>query len=269
MDPNSPADTELSVTLSPPLREWLGERSEALGIPPAVLLEQLLEAHRDVAERDGDVSTALEELVDVDAAVETALDERQEIQAVETLKADISGLTGRVDELDAKLTNNVEDLRKRVLQLRDSMEEQASKDHSHEEFATFSEQISAIETDVESVVNTVEEAESIHERLDTVDEKLDRLARVIVTLQRENQRNARNSEALNQIKRTAHEAGTQTADCGSCETSVRLSLLTEPACPHCDRRFTGLEPPNSRFGWFETSTLTVTDQSDTEAESNE
>lgn len=266
MDPNSPTDTELSVTLSPPLREWLGERSEALGIPPAVLLEQLLEAHRDVAERDGDVSTALEELVDIEGEVESALEGRHDTDSIERIETDISDLTGRVDDIDAKLTNNVEDLRKRVLQLRDAIEKRAHREHTHEEFETFDTRIDHIEENIESVLHSLDEVDSAHDRLDQTDGKLDRLASAIVAVQRQKQAAAADDAILDEIKQDANETGTRTAKCGACDSTVRISLLSRPNCPHCERRFEALEEPTSRFGWFQTATLTVTDDSALEAD---
>ena len=276
MDSDSGGDHEISVTLSPPLREWIAERSSALGIPQAQLLEQLLAAHRDVAERDGDVSTALSELADIESAVERALDDRLEPEAIDTLETDIEDTQGQVDELDAKLTNHVEDLRSRVLQLRDSVSERAPADHSHEELELIADRLEVISEEIGEIddrTNATDETlwwisteiGSTTDRLETVEDRIDRLARAVVALKRHRDASNADTQTLNGIKKTANQRGTRSANCENCSNTVQIELLSEPFCPHCDRRVDDLTESDSFLGRFRTPTLTVAEDPTTNA----
>jgi len=115
MATESAADPELSVTLPPSLSEWLEERAATLGMDRDALLVHLLETHRSAAELD-------ENWLDT-------VDER-----IENIDARTRKTEGRVGDVETKLADNVEDIRERVLQLRDAVEGRAPADHSHEEF---------------------------------------------------------------------------------------------------------------------------------------
>ncbi|WP_281194312.1 hypothetical protein [Halorubrum sp. F4] len=131
--------------------------------------------------------------------------------------------------------------------------------------------VTAVETDVGAVDDRVANAE---ERLSTAEdrleeltaadedrsEKLSRVASAVVRTQRELRavrRDRADQERLDTLLRTANRHGVRKADCGGCENTVRLSLLSTPECPFCEARFDDLDPAD-RF--YRRSTLTVDDR---------
>jgi DNA repair exonuclease SbcCD ATPase subunit len=294
--------SELSVTLPPSLSEWLDDHASSLGIEREALLVQLLETHRSSTEvgDDGLVSLfesdSLEEpaigppFAEVDniedrlEALEFRLDSLESLESrVEELEAQLDSIgdlesrieatDGRVDTLEAKLENNVEDVRDRVLQLRDAVEERAPSDHSHEEFRAIddrldsvSETLETLEADTDDVGEEVSalaaEIDSTDDRIDTAEDRLDRLARIVVAQKRREEAEASDSARLDAIRRTANRNGTDEAVCGGCGESVQLGLLSEPVCPHCDSRFSDIEASDSILQWFKKPHLTVEESID-------
>jgi len=252
MATESAGDPKLSVTLPPSLSEWLDERAATLGMEPEALLVQLLETHRSAADLDENwIETLEDRLDDVDARVERT--------------------DSRVDDVETKLATNVEDVRERVLQLRDAVEERAPAEHSHGEFRSLADRIEELSTAVESVESEVQALEGLGEsvdrfgddvesnagRIDTVEDKLDRIARAVVARNRREAAETDSEERLRGIRRDANRAGSLEANCASCGEPIRIGLLSEAACPHCDREFAGLETPSSVLRWFRRPTLTV------------
>lgn len=261
------ADSELSVTLPPSLAEWLEERASALGIEREALLVELLETHRSTAEIGDDGLVSLLESADVEApTLEPALEDIDD--RVGTLEERLDGIDdrtenadSRVDDVEAKLANNVEDIRKRVLQLRDALEERAPAEHSHGEFEAVSDRLDAVSAELEAVD---EEMGSTTDRIETIEGKLDRLARAVVSGKRRSDHENDSKGVLNEISRTANRNGAADADCAACGESVRIGLLSESACPYCERRFRALETPASLFRWFKRPVLTVAELADEE-----
>lgn len=276
------ADSELSVALPPSLSEWLDERAAALGIEREALLVQLLETHRSTAEMDDDGLVSLFESVDaaepssgstIDDLDERVTDIDDRTDDVDRRVGDVDGrvddVDSRVDDVEAKLATNVEDIRQRVLQLRDAVEEGAPADHSLEEISALSDRLDALsaETDersqrtdelAEDLRRLSAEMGSTDDRIETLESKIDRLARAVL----EDRRRGTATAELDEIRRAANRTRTTEADCADCGTPVRIGLLSEAACPHCDRRLRGLETPESVFRWFKTPTLTVEDTPD-------
>ena len=252
-------DSDLSVTLPPSLSEWLNERAATLGMDPEALLVQLLETHRSAADLDENWIEGLEDrLEDVDARVERT--------------------DSRLDDVETKLDTSVEDVRERVLQLRDAVEERAPAEHSHEEFGALADrleelsaavdavesELEAVESEAESIQRIDEELGSNADRIDTVEGKLDRLARTVVARTRREAAAADSEERLAGIRRAANRAGALEANCESCGEPVRIGLLSEAACPHCEHDLAGLETPSSVLRWFRRPTLTVESEADAE-----
>ena len=281
---NEPAaDSELSVTLPPSLSEWLDERADALGIEREALLVQLLETHRSTAEMEDDGLASFFESVDTAGPdVVSAIDDLDErVDGIDDQIGDvddrIDGVDSRVDGVEAELAKNVEDIRSRVLQLRDAVEERAPADHSHEELEALTGRLEAVSDDVDELAGGAddvsedlerlsEEMTSTDDRLETIESKINRLARVVLDNKRQGTADAAASAELNELRRAANRAKTTTADCANCETPIEIGLLSEAACPHCDRRLRGLETPDSVFRWFKTPVLTVEGDSREEAE---
>lgn len=251
MATESAGDSEHVVSLSPSLDEWLDERANALGIDRTVLLDQLLETYKSAVE----------------------FDDRnfEQVREKSRSRAD----DRRLEELETEVTNDVEDIRSRVLQLRDSVddlgdaiEDPASVNHSHEEIRDLSvrveavsETVATVEDELESFENTFEafspRVDSIDDRLDVVESRLDRLARAVLAQTQQAKTTQSAAAALADIRREANRIGTTNAGCAGCGNTVHLGLLSEPVCPHCDSRLLGLELPQSVLPWFDRPHLTV------------
>ncbi|WP_299232612.1 hypothetical protein [Natronomonas sp.] len=241
MATESAADGELSVTLSPPLSAWLDERAAELGVDRETLLVRLLGAHRAVSDVDDDDLSAL-----VSDAIEDA----------EIEPADIDAIEGRIDDVERSLSDHVEDLRSRILQLKEGVEDAASADHGHAEIDELSGRVGELSADTDRIGADVEsigdelgglasEVDGLAERIEDTETKLDRLARAVVVLKRRADGIDGTSGALGSIREDANRNGTTSANCESCGESVRIGLLSEPACPHCEHRFDGIEYDDS------------------------
>jgi chromosome segregation ATPase len=270
MGTESTGESELSVSLPPSLREWLDERADELDIEREALLVQLLETHRSAADLEGDGLISLFESTNVEAAPDAALqqsidevvDDRLDERAVpRDLESQLEDVEGRIDDLEAKLSNNVEDIRERVIQLRDAVDERAPADHSHAEFEEFSDRAGELSAEIDSLDGRVDhlangldevsaELETVGDRLGTAEHKLDRLARVVVALDHRITAEMKTADRLAEIRQAANRDGSEVATCGGCGESVRIGLLSEPRCPHCDRHFEGLEALDSRLRWL-------------------
>lgn len=244
MATESAADPELSVTLPPSLSEWLEERAATLGMDRDALLVHLLETHRSAAELD-------ENWLDT-------VDER-----IENIDARTRKTEERVGDVETKLADNVEDIRERVLQLRDAVEGRAPADHSHEEFRMLTDRLDDVSAELDVVEDSIErfdeEFGSTHERLETAEDRLDRLARAVVARKRRDEADAEAAADLDEIRRAANRNGALEANCDGCGEAVRIGLLSDAACPHCERRLYGLEEPTSVLRWFRQPTL-LTDE---------
>lgn len=175
MATESPDGAEVSVSLPPDLEEWVDDRAAALDVDPQELLVQIATTYRTVADLDEPHPAALAgDGVDAETLEDVQAQLTAEGQALEDLD-------DRVDDVERTLEENVEDLRNRVLQLRDAVGDTAREDHSHPEFSDLgdriddlSESVEAVAGDVEAQADRVAEVES---RLDDADEKLTRVAR--------------------------------------------------------------------------------------------
>jgi chromosome segregation ATPase len=259
MATESAAETEVSVTLSPPLSKWLEKRAAALGTDREALLVQLLGTYRAAANID-------------ESELETLLSEATGDSAPLVSRDEVGELEARIEGVETDLSENVEDLRSRILQLKDAVESRASVEHDHPEIESLSERVEAlstevggVETDLDNVASDLEtvasDLESLDERLGTFETRLDRLARVVVVLRRQATGMTDSTEALETIRRVANQNGTTTANCEECGQPVQIGLLGEPACPHCEHTFDDIEYPSSILGRFKSPTLVGSDAS--------
>lgn len=248
---------DLSVQLPPELGEWLREQASEQDVPPEVLLEQLLSAYRTVSAAND------EEAVDP------------------------SGLLGdRGEEIDERLAEQreeymdlLEDVRERVIQVKHETDGKAPADHTHEELrgridelAATVERLDGVGADVAELQSTVEEISNeldagfdnyetilryLSDTTDDLDGKLTTLARLTVDLREEVVRLA-SAEArrasVDTLKLAANREGIERAKCEECSATVRIALLTEPACPHCASSFTDVRA-NDSFGPFGSNRL--------------
>lgn len=231
---------DVSVTLPPPLDEWLDERADELGVERAEVLVQLVSAYRATSELDGE---PLQGLLD---ERDTAGPDRDEVDALEE----------RLEALETTHGDDLEDVRNRVLQLRDAVRGQAEESHDHAEFDELAERLDALASDLEDagtdVADLTDRVDRDDDRLADVESKLDRLARAVLAIRDDGDGMGTSDEVLEHIRVTANRSGVQVADCVDCSRTVQIPLLTRAACPHCDTEFRDLEEPRSTLGrWFD------------------
>ena len=229
MATESADEPELSVSLPPPLEEWVDEHAASLDVDREELLVQVVSAYRAAADLDADAAGGgsapdLETLrEEVRAEVETQLADHD---------VDARAVDDRVDTLESEIEEDLKSVRNRVLQLRDALRSRADADHTHEEFDRLADRLDDVAADATELSDDVSTQEA---DLDDVGAKLDTLARVVLELRdRMVDRGDDRTRQLDRLRRTANRQGVTDASCDSCGESVSVSLLTDPACPHCD-----------------------------------
>lgn len=245
MATESADETDVSVSLPSDLEEWLDDRAAALDVDRGKLLVQLAAAYRAAADHGDD---HLAELLEVGPDAELLEDIEERLASEERA---LGSLDDRVDDVEADLEENVEDLRNRVLQLRDAVGDAASQNHGHREFSKLDSRIDELSEGLESVAGDVEaqgdRIETLDERLDDVEAKLTRVARAVVALRREADGDG-DDGTLEDVRQAANRAGVSEAACGACGAPVSVGLLTDPDCPHCGTGFEGLDVPEPGMG---------------------
>jgi len=234
---------EVSVDLSEDVREWLDERAASDGEDADEVARRLLAAHRELATGDGSEATS---------SVGVSGDELDE----------------RLAALDEEFTGLIEDVRKRVVQVKRETDRKAPEDHEHpalvdrvedveERAADAAERVAELDDAVDSVEaqldagfeNYEDILEYLTDETGALRERTDTLARAVIELRGEVQRIAAERarrEGVAELKRAAAQYGVRTAECGACETSLDVAMLTAPECPHCATQFTDVRP-GSRF----------------------
>ena len=225
----------VSVGLPEDLDAWLDEHAEGLGLEPEALFQRLLAAYQvAVTAEEGEVDP----------------------------QHDVTALADRLDRLEGTHQTDIEDVRRRVLQLKTLTDEKADADHDHDTLQHTDERLAALETDVDDLTAQVDrlaarttDAEPVErEELADVREKLSRVASAVVALRKDRTREADRSattptapgvdteaaDRLLELKRTAAREGYERAACGACGESSHVHLLPEPACPACGTPFTDL-----------------------------
>ncbi|WP_435154898.1 hypothetical protein [Haladaptatus sp. DFWS20] len=207
---------------------WLDETADELGLSRQQLLSELLTAHRTI---------------DEDGAVE-----------------------GEIDVLRDEFMSKLTDVRERVVQVKRETDGKAAVNHDHPELRA---QLDEMQQATDALDALSERVAANHEHMDggfenyesvldylteTTDEleaRLDVLARALVSVRDQTRtlatRNATRA-ATAKLARTTNQHGIKSEKCGDCETSVTISLLTEPSCPHCTATFEDIEPKQGFFG---------------------
>lgn len=231
---------DVSVTLPAPLEAWLDERADELGVERAEVLVQLVSAYRASSELGGD-------------PVESLLEEGD---AAGPDRGEVAALEDRLETLETTHGEDVEDVRNRVLQLRDAVRDRADETHDHDEFHDLAERIDALASDIEDVGADVadmsDRVDRRDDRLADVESKLDRLAGAVLAIRDGTHGTGTADESLEHIRATANRSGVLVADCCACGRAVQIPLLTRPACPHCETEFRDLDDSRSGLGrWLD------------------
>jgi methionyl-tRNA synthetase len=272
---SEPTET-VTVRLPSDLDNWLDEQARELGVNRETVLVQMLASYRATAELDGDIDAAefefgapsdeqLEEVVDrrVEEALEAALAE-QLPDATEAIERRVGS---RVDSAQAEFQEKLEDVRERVVQVKQEADAKAPADHDHEEFdrlVAFGRHVDGLQEDVEHLTErldaTLPEQETAIEELeadlDTVQERLRTVAWAVRDL-REDVENDTGLAAVERVKRAAAKADVGRARCENCGNGVEVALLTDPHCPHCEATVTDVEEAS---GFFSKPKLLVASQ---------
>ncbi len=285
MSSESRDDRPVTVTVPGDLDDWLRDRAARLEVDRDELIVQLLAAYRTAAATDGEDPGEVDPAAALEAAVGDEFEERiaetarEEAAAVatETVADGIDGADGptdddleeRIVEAETEFDRKIEDLRERVIQVKRETDGKAPDGHDHEEIdrvaaeldelaataerldervAGADDRIEALAEDLDAASEDREAAlEGIRERLTDTEEKLRRVAWVVSDLRDEVGGRDAGREAVDRLKHAAAQEGVETATCGECGESVRVSLLTRPQCPHCETTVSDVRPDGGLF----------------------
>lgn len=233
------------------LREWVENHAAETDRDPTDVLTQAITAYQ-VLERDGDGLEA-NGAADVPAPLPAETELHDRLEAIDD----------RIAELESEIDEQIEDVRERVIQVKRETDAKAPADHDHrelqhqllrtnrtaEEAAQASQQLR--QRVDEGFDNFEDILEYLTDRTDELEEKLDALAHTVVDLQRglqslEGTASARAAAA--DLQSEANREGVTAAQCESCESTVRIGLLSTPHCPHCGTTFREVDPSTGLFG---------------------
>jgi predicted Zn-ribbon and HTH transcriptional regulator len=239
--------TERVDGLPDELESWVDDRAAAEDLTREEVLHRLVAAHHELEESgglDGETDSNGVSEVETDA---TAGTDR------ESIEREIESIDARVADLEADLDEKITDVRERVIQVKRETDAKAPADHDHPEIAAVERRLSAGFENYEEIL------EYLTDTTDEHDSKLDRIGSSVLALRSrlstlEGAMDER--EAAADLRREANRYGVGEAACGSCGETVRLGLLDEPRCPHCDAPFDGIDP---KRGFFGSNRLTVGD----------
>lgn len=240
MSSEEPEESSVSVRLPSDLADWLDRAADRRQIDRDALVTELIAAHAAIDDENEFDTPASEQQVQQD-----------------------------IDDVRTEFMELIEDVRQRVIQVKRETDGKAPADHSHDDLdqidslATtidqLNETVSGLETDLDEIRSDLDSGfdnyEDILEYLvDTVDDleqKTTTLARATVQARQRlhditaaHQRRA----AVDELKLAAGQYGIESAACAECGTSVKISLLTAPECPHCAETFSELSPKSGLFG---------------------
>jgi DNA repair exonuclease SbcCD ATPase subunit len=264
MASESREDPGLDEDVPAALDDWLDDQAAALGVDRGQLVVQILSSYHAAATLDGKLDAAelldldADDFVDVESAVAETVDEQVENRVA-------AALDGRLDEVDAEFQSKIEDVRDRVIQVKQETDEKAPKAHTHEklaavdaidarvdelasELATIREALSDRVDDVETRLDEEAEATAdLTDRVEDATEKLNRVAWVVSDLKEETTGRDDHEQAVDRIRRAAAQEGVSTATCERCGERVEIALLNDPECPHCRAAVSDVRPTGGLF----------------------
>jgi len=279
MASESSDDVGVSLSLPPDVAAWLDRKAADLDVDQEDVVVQLLASYRAAEEfDDDDVSATLgtdvesevrdivaERLPDIAAAVADRIDTGDTAEVEERL-------TTELDRVESEFTDKIQDVRERVVQVKQETDGKADADHTHPEFgelATLSTAVDDLEASLgaiesrvannaETVADVGERTDDIHaqiaelddatERLAELEERLQTVAWVVSDLREAEQARSSGTSPIDRLKATAAELDIDRAVCGNCSEAVDIALLHEPRCPHCDAAVSDVTLPTGIFG---------------------
>lgn len=248
----STEERTLSLDLPAALDSWLTERAEELGVEESELLVQLIGSYRVAADAEDGAVEGLADIiaedgVDIETDVQETVDEAVAVAAPDedAIARRVEDSIGtRLDGVEGEFDEKIEDVRRRVIQVKQEADAKAASDHDHDEF----QRLDDLATRVEELEGMVERSDSeaadttaeLATRINDIRDKLTQVARVVVQLRDVADHETADDETLTEIQRTAAREGYEKAVCGACNETVRVGLLPDAECPHCRSPFGGL-----------------------------
>lgn len=239
-----------SVSLPADLGDWLDEEATSRNVDRDQLLEGLILAFRQVSQEENgaiDLTVERDSLDEVPSVVEDRLDEQQ-----------------------TEFMDLINDVRRRVIQVKRETDKKASADHEHERlegdletvadaYEDLDEDLRSLRGDVEKVGEDLEAGfenyeeilEHLADETDRLDQRLEMVARVLVEIRSEVQQHSKRATRqaeVDELKLAANQHGIRSAVCENCGESIEISLLTGPECPHCKSTFRKVTPKQRFFG---------------------
>ncbi|MFB6093615.1 MAG: hypothetical protein ABEJ77_01570 [Halanaeroarchaeum sp.] len=220
---------------------WVRERAAQTDLGPAEFLERIVAAVR-AAENGEPAATA----------------------------AEVSRLADRLEDLDGKLDDRIEDVRDRVVQVKRETDRKAPADHDHGDLAADVERVETVAEGAQTAVDDLEETvDRLQDRLERGFENYEEILRYLVDETDELAADARSlSDAIEamgrshrtirareerrrrteSIKTAANRAGVTAAVCEDCGSEVQVGLLAAPECPFCGADVSGVTATPGFFG---------------------
>ncbi len=177
-------------------------------------------------------------------------------------------LERQYEELHEEFQHKIEDLRKRVIQVKREIDTKAPQDHHHAELEELETTVDSHESQLDRLDDRLEQQtdalnaaiDTKTEQLDEVSSRLELLGQAVIDLQETvgSLRQTRNHHnRLRTLLDTANTQNIEEAECSACEEKVLLGLLRDPTCPNCDALFRELD---QNTGIFSTHQLLIDDR---------
>jgi len=286
MASESSDDAGVSVSLPADVAAWLDRTADDLGVDRETVVVQLIASYRAAEEFDDEEVTAALD-IDVESQVRDIVAERLPdiaeavAERVDTGDTDAveESLTAEIDRVETDFDEKIQDVRERVVQVKQTADGKAEADHTHPEFgelatlstavddlesalaslesrvddaaddaAAVDDTVADVEDDVSDLETRLSEMERAMDRLDEVEDRLQTVAWVVSDLREAEQARSGGSEAIERLKQTAAELDVDRAVCGNCSDPVDIALLHEPRCPHCEATVSDVQLPGGIFG---------------------
>lgn len=267
MGEKPPEESVVSVQVPPTLDEWLDSKAAELDVSRDVIIVQLLASYRAATELDDEVGS----LTDVEDEVQDVIDDRlpeitnavsQQIDTGDDIDTVERRIESDISQIEGEFNKKLQDVRERVIQVKQEVNEKAPADHSHSEVDDLSTVVEDVQVRLDDIATRLEEGESKYdqlemriadiedatERLDEIEDQLQTTAWVVSNLRDTVDDEISGRKPIDSLKQSAAEADADRAVCEHCNQAVDIALLTESRCPHCETTVTDVKLPGRFFG---------------------
>ena len=186
MASESSDDIGVSVSLPADVAAWLDRTADDLGVDRETVVVQLIASYRAAEEFDDEEVTAALG-IDVESQVRDIVAERlpditeavaERVEASDT-EAVEENLTAEIDRVETDFTEKIQDVRERVLQVKQAADGKAEAGHTHPEFGELATLSTAVD-DLESALGALEsrvddaadDAAAVDDRVADVEDRL-------------------------------------------------------------------------------------------------